>query len=227
MKLVISLLTFLLAVTSAQAQQLNVIQVKGNRAIVEVQTGEKLKVGESYAVGKVDGELTIDDNAVSTAKAKRDYLVGMDLSVANTKADYAGAQTMLNIEGTIKFGWNKKMFEYGPLATLQYEKEGSLKPNYTYGLGAFGTYNFQPNTVGTELVFSGDAEFTWAQAKEGSADSVSAMEFTVGPFAKWFGTSDNYCFRGGLVFSWSRTSPSTGDITTTGVQAIAGIATYF
>jgi hypothetical protein len=45
--------TILFSTFAVNAQQLNVIQVKGNRAIVEVQTGEKLKVGESYSVGKL------------------------------------------------------------------------------------------------------------------------------------------------------------------------------
>lgn len=219
------IVTILFSVFAAQAQQLNVIQVKGNRAIVEVQTGEKLKVGESYSVGKVDGEISLDP--VASGKGSRNYLVGLDFSLSNTKTDVANAETQLDIDSTLKFGWNKKQYEFGPLATLDYTKTGSVKPTYTYGLGAFGTYNFQPNVIGTDMIFSGDADFVWAQTKVASADAVNTMRFTAGPFMKWYGISEDHCFRGGLVFYWSRTSPATGDVTTTGVKAIVGISTYF
>lgn len=228
MKLNISVMTtvmFLFGASISQAQQLNVIQVKGNRAIVEVQTGEKLKVGESYAVGKVDGEVSLDP--VAAGKGSRNQLIGLDLSLSNTKVDTAGAQSVMTIDTTIKYGWNKKQYEWGPLVSLDYTKSGSAKPTYTWGLGAFGTYNFQPNIIGTDLIFSGDADFVFASTKQGTADAVNSMGITVGPFAKWYGISDDHCIRGGLVFTWSRVSPASGDVTTTGVKAVVGISTYF
>ncbi|MES2801513.1 MAG: hypothetical protein V4654_03390 [Bdellovibrionota bacterium] len=222
---VLTMIMFLIGATASQAQQLNVIQVKGNRAIVEIQTGQKLKVGESYAVGKVDGEVSL--GPVASSKGSRNNLIGLDFSFSNTKADAAGAQSVLAIDTTVKFGWNKKQYEYGPLLAFNYSKSGSLKPNYTLGVGAFGTYNFQPNIIGTDLVFSGDAEFVFAQTKQGSADSFNTLGFAAGPFAKWYGLSNDHCIRGGIVFSWDRTSPSTGDVTNTGLQAVVGISTYF
>lgn len=216
---------FFLCASISQAQQLNVIQVKGNRAIVEVQTGEKLKVGESYAVGKVDGEVSLDP--VAAGKGSRNYLIGLDFGFSNTKVDTAGAQSVTAMNSSLKFGWNKKQYEYGPLLAFDYSKSGNLDPNYTFGVGGFGTYNFQPNIIGTDLIFSGDAEFTFAQTKQGSANAFNSMGLTVGPFAKWYGISDDHCIRGGLVFSWDRTSPATGDVTATGIQAIVGISTYF
>lgn len=225
---VMTTIMFLFA-SFAEAQQLNVIQVKGNRAIVEVQTGEKLKVGESYAVGKVDGETSLEP--VASGKGSRNYLVGLDFSLSNTKADTAGAQSVLAIDTAVKFGWNKKQYEYGPLATFSYEKTGSIKPTYTMGLGAFGTYNFQPNIIGTDLIFSGDAEFVIGQQKTTivNADiTTNIMSLTFGPFAKWYGISDDHCIRGGLVFAWDKSDPDTGNTTTTtGIQAVIGISTYF
>lgn len=223
---VITTIMFLYA-SFVEAQQLNVIQVKGNRAIVEVQTGEKLKVGESYAVGKVDGEVSLDP--VASGKGSRNYLVGLDFALSNTKADTAGAQSQLDIDTTLKFGWNKKQYEYGPLASLQYAKTGGNKASVTWGLGGFGTYNFQPNIIGTDLIFSGDATFQYKRATDASVApeiTTTIMEMTVGPFAKWYGISDDHCIRGGLEFVWQRYD-STTDITVTGVQAVVGISTYF
>lgn len=229
MKLKISVTTiimFLLSTSMVHAQQLNVIQVKGNRAIVEVQTGEKLKVGESYAVGKVDGEVSLDP--VAAGKGSRNYLLGLDFTLSNTKADVSGAQSVMTINTDLKFGWNKKQYEWGPLVSLDYTKSGNADPTYTWGAGVFGTYNFEPNVIGTDLIFSGDADFVFSQTKQGSADPVNSMGVTVGPFVKWFGLSDDHCIRGGLVFSWSRVSPASGDpITTTGIKAVVGISTYF
>lgn len=221
---VIATIMFLFA-SFVEAQQLNVIQVKGNRAIVEIQTGEKLKVGESYAVGKVDGEVSLDP--VASGKGSRNYLIGLDFSLSNTKTDVSGAQSTMAIDTTVKFGWNKKQYEYGPLFGLDYSKSGSVKPTYTFGVGGFGTYNFQPNIIGTDLIFSGDAQFVFAQTKAGDADAVTTTSLEVGPFAKWYGISDDHCIRGGLVFEWARTAPATGDITTTGIKAVVGISTYF
>lgn len=217
-----------LCASFAEAQQLNVIQVKGNRAIVEVQTGEKLKVGESYAVGKVDGEVSLDP--VASGKGSRNYLVGLEFALSNTKADTAGAQSVMAIDTALKFGWNKKQYEYGPLASLTYEKQGSVKPSYTMRVGAFGTYNFQPNIIGTDLIFSGDAEFTMGQSKATVVTTdvtTNLMGLTVGPFAKWYGISDDHCIRGGFVFAWDKANSGGNSVTTTGVNAVIGISTYF
>lgn len=224
---IVTTIMFLCA-SFVEAQQLNVIQVKGNRAIVEVQTGEKLKVGESYAVGKVDGEVSLDP--VASGKGSRNYLVGLDFSLSNTKADTAGAQSVMAIDTALKFGWNKKQYEYGPLATFTYEKQGSIKPSYAMSVGAFGTYNFQPNIIGTDLIFSGDAEFTMGQSKTTVVTTdvtTNLVGLTVGPFAKWYGISDDHCIRGGLVFAWDKASSGGNSVTTTGVQAVIGISTYF
>lgn len=210
---------------NAYAQQMNVIQVKGNRAIVEVQTGERLKVGESYAVGKVDGDISLDTSAIK--QGRRDYLVGIDAQLSSTKEDRVGAETVFEIDGTVKFGWNKKQYEYGPLLSVEYLKVGGIKPTYTFGAGAFGTYNFQPNLRGNDLIYSGDAQFVFQQTKQGSASAFNTMTMTVGPFAKLFAFSEDFCFRAGFVFLWQRSSPSTGDVTTTGAQLVAGINTYF
>lgn len=223
--LALSVLVILVTNSVSHAQQLNVIQVKGNRAIVEIQTGEKLKVGESYAVGKVDGEVIMEP--VETKKGNRNYLVGMDLTFSNTKDDTANATTQIEFDGTIKFGWNKRIYEYGPLVSLDYKKNGSLKPEYTFGIGAFGSYNFQPNNIGTELIFSGDLDLQYKLTNTPSGDSYNAMSFTVGPFVKWFGVSDDHCVRGGLVFAWNHSSPATSDVTTTGLKAVIGLSTYF
>jgi hypothetical protein len=223
---VITAIMFLISANEAQAQQLNVIQVKGNRAIVEVQTGERLKVGESYAVGKVDGEVSLDP--VAAGKGSRNNLIGLNFTLSNTKVDVAGAQSVMTIATDLKFGWNKKQYEWGPLLSLDYTKSGDADPNITWGAGAFGTYNFQPNIIGTDLIFSGDVDFIFSQAKQGNADAVNSMGLTVGPFAKWYGLSDDHCIRGGLVFSWSRTDPPSGDpVTVTGIKAVVGISTYF
>lgn len=224
---VITTIMFLCA-SFVEAQQLNVIQVKGNRAIVEVQTGEKLKVGESYAVGKVDGEVSLDP--VAAGKGTRNYLIGLDFSLANTKSDATGAQSQLDIDTTLKFGWNKKQYEYGPLATLDYSKYGGNKPTVTWGLGGFGTYNFQPNIIGTELIFSGDAELSFGQRTETVVSQdvkTTLVSLTVGPFAKWYGLSDDHCIRGGLVFAWDKASASGNSVATTGIKAVVGISTYF
>ncbi|WP_409478040.1 hypothetical protein [Pseudobdellovibrio sp. HCB154] len=224
---VITTIMFLCA-SFVEAQQLNVIQVKGNRAIVEVQTGEKLKVGESYAVGKVDGEVSLDP--VAAGKGSRNYLVGLSLVLSNTKADTAGAQSNILIDTTASFGWNKKQYEYGPIVSLRYTKTGSTSTDTTFGIGGFGTYNFQPNIIGTDLIFSGDADFTYNSISSetlGIKSSSNSMEMNVGPFAKWYGISDDHCIRGGVVFAWEKASGGGNSVTTTGVKAVVGISTYF
>lgn len=221
MKLALITISFF-ACLSAQAQQFNVVQVKGNRAIVEVQTGEKLKVGESYSVGKTNGE----EESSNNAKGARNYLLGLDLSLSSTKSDSAGAVTVLEMGGVVKFGWNKKKYEFGPVGIFEYTKLGSLEPSTTFGIGGFGTYNFQNNEPGTELIFSGDAQFVYTTQKQGSS-STNGYDIQLGPFVKWFGLSGDHCITGGLVFSFNKQSPTGGDVTTSGIKAIAGISTYF
>lgn len=217
MKTIIAIASLLALPLITQAQQLNVIQVKGNRAIVEVQDGNTLSVGQTIHAG---------NGSSSAGKGSRNKLIGLDVAFANTKPNIAGSASTMSFTATGKYGWNHKDFEFGPVASLNYIKESGKDATTAFGLGAFGTYNFQPNISGTSTIFSLDAEGLFTQQKT-TGTSSSGMAFSAGPFMKWFGVSDDHAIRAGVVYSMEKSKVGNLDVTTSGFKAVAGISTYF
>lgn len=212
--------------TTAFAQQFNVIQVKGNRAIIEVQTGEKLKVGESYSVGKSEfGEDEFAD-VKSKRKGQRKNLIGLNFSLSNLKPDTTNAKSTTIIESTIKYGWNLKQYEVAPLVTLSFTKPENTDASTTIGFGAAGSYNFQQNVPGTELIFSADAQLILTSTKTPTA-SGNGTAFLIGPGAKWFSLSNDYAIAGGVYLSMDKQSIGNSNFTTSGLVMQIGLSNYF
>ena len=66
------------------AQEFNVLQVKGKKAIVEIKSNERLKKGETYFVN----QNIADDGFTPKIKNNRNYLIGLEVAeFSSTKSD--------------------------------------------------------------------------------------------------------------------------------------------
>lgn len=208
------------------AQEFNVLQVKGKKAIVEIKSNERLKKGETYFVN----QNIADDGFTPKIKNNRNYLIGLEVAeFSSTKSDAPGANTVSNFTLSTKLGWNKKDYEFGPAITISNTDTGIQTTSVT-GLGGFFTYNFQPNTTGRDLIFSVDGDLVMTTRKDsfvgGSSSSSKTTAIYIGPFAKMFVLSSDYCFKGGLKYIYENNSGST-NIKVTGFALTVGLSNYF
>lgn len=218
------ILTF--STQSLLAQEFNVLQVKGKKAIIEIKSNDKLKAGETYFVN----QNISDDGFTPRIKNSRNYLISLEVAeFSSTKSDLPGANTVSNFTLSTKFGWNKKDIEFGPSLSLENTDTGTQTTAIT-GFGGFFTYNFQPNTTGRDLIFSADADLVISNRKDsftgGASSSLSTTSFYVGPYAKMFILSSDYCFKGGVRYIYEKNSGS-NNVKTTGFALTVGLSNYF
>ncbi len=208
------------------AQEFNVLQVKGKKAIIEVKSNDRLKKGETYFVN----QNIADDGFTPKIKNNRNYLIGLEVAeFSSTKSDAPGANTVSNFTLSTKFGWNLKDYELGPSLTISNTDTGTQTTSVT-GLGGFFTYNFQPNTTGRDLIFSVDGDLILTTRKDsfngGASNSSKTTAFYVGPFVKMFVLSSDYCFKGGLKYIYEKNS-GTSTVKVTGFALTVGLSNYF
>ncbi len=208
------------------AQEFNVLQVKGKKAIIEIKSNDKLKAGETYFVN----QNIADDGFTPRIKNSRNYLISLEAAeFSSTKSDLPGANTVSNFTLVSKFGWNKKDFEYGPAIGLSNTDTGTQTTTVT-GFGGFFTYNFQPNTTGRDLILSADADLIVSNRKDsftgGASSRLSTTAFYVGPYAKMFILSSDYCFKGGVRYVYEKNSGS-NNVKTSGFALTIGLSNYF
>jgi hypothetical protein len=201
------------------AQQFSVVQVKGNKAIIELQSGDKLKVGESYSIGNNSS------NHTSTA-GTRDHLIGLNFEFSNLSMSPGTPSSTMALNIDMKYGWNKKQYEYGALVGMTYSKPDDDSATTLLKYGGFGTYNFQMNTPGTQMIYGVDGTFVLTATKR-PLESGNGMTIEIGPSIKWFGFSDDHAITGGFYYSLDKQAVGREDVTTSGFKLIAGISTYY
>lgn len=215
--LVLAILTFS---SASFAQKIKVRRVKGNQAVIEF-SGGSLQPGQVH-------ELAPDEfGESSVTSSSRHYVVGVSMSLQNTKSDAAGSENETDIELIGKFGWNFGTYEVGPLATYKSDQVGSITQK-TYKFGAFGDFNMIANTPGEAFLYGVGATGSMGQFDSGGGSKRDLMEVFVGPFAKWFPSGSNVGFRVDAGYVYQKQSGGVGgDATVTGLLTSAGLIGYF
>lgn len=227
MKTIFFLLTLILN-SPVYAQNFKVLQVKGTKAIVEIQNGETLNTGQTYNINSVHESFS--PSVIS--KNQRQYLLGLNLSLTNSKSDTANASTQTGLDINARFGWNSGFFEFGPLGTFGYLDNGTNKTT-TFTGGAFGTYNFTENKPGQIFIYAVEGAFSYGMKKTQTSTTSyddTLLTATFGPYAKWFGLSNDFNINGGLIYSYTKYTPglqNSPSYSTSGFALAGGIATYF
>ncbi len=232
---------FLFAIAfTAHAQTVRVTKVAGKKAVVVRESGPALQVGQLLTGG---GELNENDldSAVGSSSTSmggksvgsRDHTISGSAQFSSTSSESStpNSKKVTSSQLTLSagYGWNKKIFEYGPRFSITRNSPGNNTTNTSFGLGGFFDYNFMPNVPGADMVYFAGASLDYRRSSSdaaGSSDS-DGIDLFVGPGLKWFPLGNSLAIRaeGGLGYSRG----SIGNTTSTGITfaARAGFQMYF
>jgi hypothetical protein len=208
----------------AHAQQAKVIKVKGQQAIVQFPNGVPPVVGEMIPVG--GSEVQTETGAKPRGSRAHVLAVAGQIYFTNNSAT-SNSTTGFKLRGS--YGWNQEIFEFGPLAELDYASTTGQSSRTLLG-GGFFDFNFVPNKPGVETVYGVGATADAGQqtTTTGSTDLTSSeFDLFAGANAKWFGLSDNVALRADAGFQMVRTSVNGQATTNSGLQILAGLSFYF
>lgn len=213
-----------LASVQAHADYAKVIKVKGQQAIVQFPPGTPPVVGEMVPVG--DSAQT--EGGSHSGRGSRAHLLAVAGSIFFTNnSATSNSTTGFRLQG--RYGWNQEVFEFGPLAELDYSSTTGQSSRTLLG-GGFFDFNFVPNKPGIPTIYGvgATADVGQVSTTTGSTDvSSSQFDLFVGGNVKWFGLSENVALRGDAGFSMSRTSVNGTATTNSGLLIQGGLAFYF
>lgn len=182
MKFSILFLSLLASSISLAAERAVIQQMKGKRAILQFESDIPFSVGQKVYLNSESGtELGVRKELRNPLERKN--LVSLAAEISNTDTSPTSATYSL----TGRYGWNKEQYEFGPVGTFSFFKQGSISSTErtSYAFGGFFDYNFILNKPGEDFIWGAYGEASLGSTKVGSSDK-SATFITGGAFAKWF-----------------------------------------
>lgn len=204
----------------AEAQSLLVKKVKGKQAIVQLQDGATLKVGQTIPVGLDE----FDEMSAMPSKSSRARLMGVSASFFTGKSDPGSNQTVLDV--LFRYGWNGGKTEYGAIGILGMSDYGNGNTT-SFGGGGFFDWNLNPNKAGNDMIYGGGVEASYKITNPPSG-GTSSNTITLYPsgFLKWWILGSSTALRGDIGYSYAQINSGL-KTTTSGIYAKAGFAVYF
>lgn len=217
--------------SEAMAQEIRVVKVKGQQAIVDFPKGVKPVVGQTLSVGSGSmGGSSSRDNLVAFQASmsfgeETEEITGSDGATNEVSA------SLTDIALSGRFGWNKGRYEFGPLVEFGYQQEESLD-TITLKLGGFFDFNINPNDGSRAFLFGPTAEayagYESRSLSNGASDQTGPLFGAyVGGFIKQFVMSDTVALRGDVGLQYDVADLTDVTSTTLGVLAKGGLAVYF
>jgi hypothetical protein len=222
---------FLMTPSTFAQMAAKVLKAKGNKAIIQVISGDRLERGDELEIHFAGDSLAISSSGLTLGT--RAHSISGELSFSSTSTTIERAnvpnsdeqQSAFAIDG--KYGWNSGDYEFGPLltyngTTVDGENISSLR------VGGFLEYNFlSPNRPGVELVPATGLSFELLNATLDSS-SGSGYGLTVYLGGKYFMLSDSLAFTGFLTFNQDNISYANDRKDTSQTTGLRfGIAQYF
>lgn len=197
-------------------QKVKVRRVKGNQAIVDIESGN-LRPGQTY-------ELSRDlytDGAFSPESRRNVFSV--TFSLLSAKGDGNANTTNTSIQGKLRYGWNHETMEFGFLGAMSYVNDTNTTQSFRGG--GFFDFNLLPNIPGEIFIYGLGAQALIGQY-EANNSSLSLMDLYGTGFVKWFpkgGTVGVRVDAGVIMQNVSGNSSSS----TTGLTVEASLIGYF
>lgn len=237
MKNVLAAFLLIFAMFPAWGEQVKVLKVKGNKAIIKVPPGTMIEKGRIYTLDTA-GDRTMasegdaSSSATSVATGPRTKLLGLTAKIftGSTRSSPGGTSvstTQFEVEG--RYGWNDGKREYGPIGILDYVSFDRSSSRVLAG-GAFYDYNLVPNVPGTAMAYGLGAVGTLGllSATVGSeSSSGSQVLLGGGGQIKWFPFGNSACVRGDGQIRYIREAIGNVTNTTFGFFIGAGLLAYF
>ncbi|MCM2282812.1 MAG: hypothetical protein NDI61_13310, partial [Bdellovibrionaceae bacterium] len=213
--------------TTAQAQTFKVLKMKGNKAVIQLPKGSTLEKGESYSIGtSTDGESSSTSAGGSSGPREQTLSMSSALFTGSRSSSNGTSTSITAIDLTGRYGWNKGIMEYGPLAEFEYASASSVSTR-TIEVGGFFDYNLVENKEGVDMVYGLGATASIGQSSTEGQPSTSIMNINGGGQLKWFPFGHATAIRLDAGLNYERQSVSGRTLTTTGLLIAAGLQTYF
>lgn len=215
MRLIMIVFALLGLALPTYAQKIKVRRVKGNQAIVEIQSGH-LRNGQTYEVGR---DLYTDG---AFSPESRLHVFGVAFALSSTKSSSQN-ENLTSMEGKLRYGWNKGQMEYGVLGSFRYQSEAN--GTQTFKGGGFFDFNLLPNIPGEIFIYGLGAQALFGQ-HEANNSSFNLFDIYGTGFIKWFPKGGTVGVRmdAGLVM---QSVSGAGSSNTTGLVLEASLIGYF
>jgi hypothetical protein len=185
MGLVSTLILSLLAPVQAEAQastalegSAEVIQVRGNRAMIRLPQGVRFNVGDTIALAPKSSA-----PAPAAQAGQRQTAGGVALLSFLNDSEASGTVTTIAISG--QYGWNDGLAEYGPVAQVE-NRSLAGRSQTTVQMGGWMDYNLIPNDGESDLVYGVGGELRIGQLTQTAESSQFLVAADAGLVAKWF-----------------------------------------
>lgn len=227
MKFTLLLFPLLITSLSVAAERAVIQQMKGKRAIIQFEKDIPFSVGQKVSLSSEDGtELGVSKENRNFLERKNSIEMAINIysSQMETKVNSTTSKattTAYTMSG--RYGWNRELYEFGPLAEFTYSKPENSDESSRYAIGGFFDYNFIPNKPGEDFIFGAYGEGIIGSSKISNSNK-SITGFTGGGFAKWFFFSPMLAARANLYLAYEKQGDN-AQSTTTGVQL--GFTHYF
>lgn len=213
------LLASLLISSVSFAQQIRVLKVKGNKAMVEF-SGATLSPGKAYNLGGGSSS-----SRARVASGSFIFHSGTD-SATGTTGSTSASSSELNL--VARYGWNMEQYEAGPILLYRNVDSNYQSVHYTsIGVGGFFDYNFTPNRMSESTIWAVTGEGTYGTFTPKSGSGGNSMGLFAGGTLKWFGLTSSTALRADLGYDYQKITVGSSSINASGFTLRTGIATYF
>ncbi|MCB0364977.1 MAG: hypothetical protein H6624_12095 [Bdellovibrionaceae bacterium] len=201
MKVLSLLCLSFLFVWPALAQEVKVLKVKGNKAVIKIPKDMEISKGQTLMIGGGDeGDEEGGGSTMAKGSGSRNTALAMSFSMTSlsfertTSAGGKSTGDSNTISLAVSYGWNKGWAEYGPVFIYQSSDNGSSKST-EFDLGGYFEYNFKTNKPGEWMIPAAGIQVAWAQLSQettGSSADGNGPLIDIYFSCKLFPWSDNF-----------------------------------
>ncbi|MCB0386216.1 MAG: hypothetical protein KDD43_12555 [Bdellovibrionales bacterium] len=236
MKVLSLLCLSFLFIWPAFAQEVKVLKVKGNKAVIRIPKDMDISKGQTLMIGG-GGEEDEEGGggAMSKGSGSRNTAIAGTFSMESLSFERetaaggktTGDSTTMSLQ--VSYGWNKGWAEYGPVFVYESTDSGTSKST-EFNLGGYFEYNFKVNKPGEWMIPAAGIQVAWAQL---STESSSSSADGNGPVidiyfsCKLFPWSDNFAIAPRLGYQMKTYDFSDYKYTYSGLVLAASLMGYF
>ncbi|MCC7403651.1 MAG: hypothetical protein IT288_04555 [Bdellovibrionales bacterium] len=216
-------------------QQVKVLKVKGDKAVIKIPKDMDISKGQTLTIGGDGEEGDGEGGGAAKGSGSRNtaLALGFEMTSMSSETELAsGAKTSGDsneIALDVTYGWNKGWAEYGPVFGYESSDNGTTKRT-GFSLGGYFEYNFKTNKPGEWMIPAAGAQLAWSQL---SSETNSASADGNGPMiqiyfsCKMFPWSDNFAIAPILGYRMVNYDFSAYKTSMSGLVLAASLMGYF
>lgn len=204
---------------NTQAQNIKILKVKGNKAIIESNT--LLIEGDEYNLEPKRFSEDVSYSNQGLRSRKNSISLGASLETIQSSSN-SGEIISLNL----RYGWNFSTIEIGPYAKYESNNIYGVQSS-AYAIGGFLDYNLKPNKDGQQLIWGGTATLGFGSLNAGAGTGTNILGVFLGGFNKWFIFGPQGALRSELGYKYEQRSRASSSTSSNGFIANLLISFYY